>query len=559
MKKLIKKISILAIALIAIFAITACEEEQHVHEPKKIEAKAASCTEPGILEHWKCKGCNELFEDEECTEKTTEAKLETEPTGHKPSDDDGDCTTAVKCSVCEAVTTEAKPSHAPSSDDGDCTTAVKCSVCEVITTAAKPSHVPSSDDGDCTTAVKCSVCEFITTAAKASHAPSSDDGDCTTAVKCSVCEVITTAAKPSHVPSSDDGDCTTAVKCSVCEVITTEAKKHEDKNLDGNCDNCVHKLDYIHDVETNTYVVFTAEGLYTWGNDSWKGINLLLARDIVMPTELKFDIDDDGTNDSNWPGARLSATFDGNGHSISGIIMKSAVESGVCGFVTTLNTSAVLKNLRILDADMSFIGINYGILVGYNDGLIENCGVSGKIYVDGNNVAGIAGTNSGTIIACYSDAEVFATSGHSGGIAGQNSTDNYVIACYNTGAIPLETSSTNAGIIGAFYGGKIVASYSTSEVAGSYHFGAIAGYRDSSAELISNYWSTSAATPEYGIGSGDNNNENAENVDGVTLTWANAMIEMNAALEAYGTEYRYSLNTGLDSDIRPLVLSIPQN
>ena len=498
MKNFVKKLFVVLVALVAVLTISACDKkEDHVHEPEKIEAKAASCTEEGKLEHWKCKGCDKLFEDEACTKKTTDEKLTVEPTGHK-----------------------------------------------------------SSDDGDCTTAVKCSVCEVVITEAKAAHSPESDDGDCTTAVKCSACEVITTEAKAAHTPEADDGDCTTAVKCSVCELITTEAsEKHVDLGFDGNCDRCEYEFDYIHDETSNTYIVFTAEGLYAWEKDSWKGINLLLKRDIVMPTELKFDLDEDGVPDSNWPGVRFSSTFDGNGHSISGVIMKSAVERDIRGFATTINSSAVLKNLRLLDADMSFVGINFGILVGYNDGLIENCSVSGKIYADGNNVAGIAGTNSGTIIACYNDAEVFATAGTSGGIVGQNIEGNDVIGCYNTGAILSESSSVG-GIVGSLYGGKLIATYSTSEVTGSYNLGAVIGYKDSSAEPTSNYWSISATTPEYGIGN-KANNENAENVDGESVTWANVMAEMNAALEAYGTEYRYSLNTGADSDIRPLVLSIP--
>ena len=143
---------------------------------------------------------------------------------HTPNADDGNCTTAITCSVCGTVTTEAKAAHSPKEDDGDCTTAIVCSDCGTVTTAAKASHTPNADDGDCTTAVTCSVCGEVTTAAKAGHTPNADDGDCTTAITCSVCGEVTTEAKAGHTPNADDGDCTTAVTCSVCGKVTTEAK-----------------------------------------------------------------------------------------------------------------------------------------------------------------------------------------------------------------------------------------------------------------------------------------------------------------------------------------------
>ena len=241
---------------------------------------------------------------------------------HIPNKDDGNCTTAINCSVCGEITTAAKThafdnacdtdcnnadcyytreiTHSPGKDDGDCTTPVKCSVCGAITTPAKPhhsggsatctkkaecivcgmeygdyaDHIPNKDDGDCSTAITCSVCGNITTEAKThafdnacdtdcnnsdcyytreiTHSPGKDDGDCTTPVKCSVCGAITTPAQPhhsggsatctekaecivcgmeygdyaDHIPNKDDGDCSTAITCSVCGNITTEAKEH---------------------------------------------------------------------------------------------------------------------------------------------------------------------------------------------------------------------------------------------------------------------------------------------------------------------------------------------
>ena len=64
-------------------------------------------------------------------------------TAHTPNEDDNDCTTAVTCKDCEAITTSAK-SHTPNADDGDCTTAITCSVCGEVAIPAGQ-HTPDEN------------------------------------------------------------------------------------------------------------------------------------------------------------------------------------------------------------------------------------------------------------------------------------------------------------------------------------------------------------------------------------------------------------------------------
>ncbi len=143
---------------------------------------------------------------------------------HIPAADDGDCTTAVRCTVCNSVTTAAQSAHTPTADDGDCTTAVRCTVCNTVTTAAQSAHTPTADDGDCTTAVRCTVCNTVTTAAQSAHAPTADDGDCTTAIHCTVCNTVTTAAKTAH--SGGTATCLAKAECSEC------GKEYGEKNAE---------------------------------------------------------------------------------------------------------------------------------------------------------------------------------------------------------------------------------------------------------------------------------------------------------------------------------------
>ena len=474
--------------------LTACGECEHTYD-NACDVSCNECNAERAVTH--------DFAAADCTNpKTckTCGKTEGEPLVHTPETDDGDCTTAVKCTHCDHVITDAKAAHTPEADDGDCTTAVKCSNCDKVTTDAKAAHTPEADDGDCTTAVKCTHCDKVTTDAKAAHTPEADDGDCTTAVKCTHCDKVTTDAKAAHTPEADDGDCTTAVKCSACDKNAIEAREeHSDENIDGKCDYCDYKFDYVYVQETNTYIVFTATGLYAWEYDSWRGPNMLLANDIVLPSEMLFDLDGDGINDSNWSPTFVWGVIDGDGYSITGMVIKVG-EQDDCALFSSVADTGVVKNLSIIDADIETSGINVGILTAYNNGIIENCSVSGRLYVEGNNVAGIAGTNNGTIIACRNDAEIFSSVGGNGGIAGQHIDGRKVIASYNTGTINSDDSAV-AGISGSFYGGSIIASYSNATVTGTYDFGAIAGYGDhNDSTPVSNYWNTPGEPPIYGIG-----------------------------------------------------------
>ncbi len=241
--------------------------------------KNATCTESGSQERV-CTKCG-------MKEMSSIATAE-----HTPSADDGDCMTAVTCSVCGTVTTPASDghtggkatcmskavcdvcgkkygsfeSHTPNDDDGDCTTAVTCSVCGVLTSPASAGH--KGGTANCTNRAKCEVCgtEY---GSLSSHIPSEDDGDCTTPINCSICDVTMTPGKAvhtggtatcenkakctvcnkeygellMHTPHADDGDCTTPIACSACGTITAEAKAHIfDNDCDASCNNngCEH-------------------------------------------------------------------------------------------------------------------------------------------------------------------------------------------------------------------------------------------------------------------------------------------------------------------------------
>ena len=200
--------------------------------------------------HWHvCKrtGCSE-----------TDTKVQ-----HTPAADDGDCTTAIKCTVCDAVTTaasgghaggtatcSAKPrcatcgksygalaAHTPDADDGDCTTPIPCTACGGIATAGASAHTGGT--ASCTQKAECTVCgkEY---GAFAAHTPATDDGDCTTPIPCTVCGGIATAGASAHTGGT--ASCTQKAECTVCGKAYGELASHADANGDGECDVCAQML-----------------------------------------------------------------------------------------------------------------------------------------------------------------------------------------------------------------------------------------------------------------------------------------------------------------------------
>lgn len=151
--------------------------------------------------------------------------------------------------------------------------------------------------------------------------------------------------------------------------------------------------------------------------------------------------------------------FDGDGHTVSGLYIKS---------------------------NLDYQGL-FGCL---REGTVENLNVSGT--VSGRNlVGGITGVNSnGTITNCNNIATM-SGSDPVGGIAGRN--DNGTISnCYNTGAVSGSGSSTVGGITGNNKNGTITNCYNTGAVSGRGNVGGITGYDENG--TISNCYNTGSSS-----------------------------------------------------------------
>ena len=286
---------------------------------------------------------------------------------------------------------------------------------------------------------------------------------------------------------------------SAGEVTVSEWEEPENNLGEGTAT----EKDYTTDANGN-YTVYTAEGLLKWAAAANKmvsldGINCTLAADIDM-------------GQTKWKGLIYYGTFDGNGHTITGL--------NEC-FITDNN--GTVKNLTLVNPEILSSGFSAGAVAGTNYGIIENC------HVVGGSVVG--------------------TGSHSGGIAVYNVQNGTIRACSTSTTVTLTYEGTgvkNSGGIVGENGGTILACYATGSITGSAASkGAISGER-TRGEHIACYWS---GDTEKGVGSGlDTTTKVAGDV-----TWEIAMNTMNTALS--GTGYQWELNLDDKTGKRPLIIT----
>ena len=241
--------------------------------------------------------------------------------------------------------------------------------------------------------------------------------------------------------------------------------------------------------------------------------NAVLVNDIVVNENLlsSLEKDEDG-NVANGDGFKAwnpmgyyinmgynvyyAGTFDGNGHTVSGLYFNDSSRELVGLF--GLTTGATIKNVGVVDS--YFYGKNYvGGVCGYNGGgTITNCCNTGEVNGE-SSVGGVCGYIVGTISNCYNTGEVNGVN-NVGGVCG--SVGNYcaITNCYNTGEVNGDSSVGGVlGDLGQY--SNIVNCYNTGVVSGNDDYvGGVCGYNRESTITNCYYLETSANT---GIGKGD--------------------------------------------------------
>lgn len=150
-------------------------------------------------------------------------------------------------------------------------------------------------------------------------------------------------------------------------------------------------------------------------------------------------------------GNPFMGTFDGNGHYIKNLTYEYKYSyGGIFGFI---GNKGMVKDIGLLNADMSFGAACSGGIAAINEGIIRGCSIHGSILFDctTSSIGGIAGTNRGTIEKSSITGTVTfknqkASTYYVGGIAG-NSTGT-ILGCFMRGEIISDGNASTAGIVG---------------------------------------------------------------------------------------------------------------
>ena len=193
------------------------------------------------------------------------------------------------------------------------------------------------------------------------------------------------------------------------------------------------------------------------GTYNLSGVSFYLANDVALTGTWK-PVGSTATYVDDF----FAGTFDGCGHTISGLNVQSSTANQ--GLFAAIN-KATIRNLNV-SGTVSCGTKNYigGIVGKVQAGTIENCSFSGS--VTGGYTGGIAGglnSNDVTISGCVNAADVTGTT--AGGILGHWKNTAAIRDCYNTGSV---TGSAKAGgIVGQLQKGSIENCYSTGVVGGT--------------------------------------------------------------------------------------------
>ena len=173
-------------------------------------------------------------------------------------------------------------------------------------------------------------------------------------------------------------------------------------------------LGYSYDSDTRTYSVYTPDGLTEWAKAA--------QNDPSLNCTLTADIDLTGKDWTPIGESRgYTGTFDGQGHSITGLAITTNSTGGENAVLFgSVGSNGTVKNLQLKDVncDVQQNGVAGGI-ANSNYGTITACSVTGEIKANNGAAGGIAVINFGTITACWFDGNL-TTSYDNGGIAAYN-------------------------------------------------------------------------------------------------------------------------------------------
>ena len=292
------------------------------------------------------------------------------------------------------------------------------------------------------------------------------------------------------------------------------------------------------------------------------------------------------------------ATFDGNGHTISNLMINRSLPTslrtrgawftnvkwmdiGLFGYVVK---QSKIRNIGLFNVDVvgavdvgGLVGYNYegtitssyatgsvegghyiGGLVGYNhEGTITSSYATGSVKGQRYNIGGLVGYNyEGTITSSY--ATGFVTGRHqAGGLVGSNDA-GFITNTYATGSA--KGYSDIGGLVGYNYGGTITSSYATGSVSGHRRIGGLVGTKPwrRTGTYTNSYWDKQTSGRETSAGGGGKTTlalQEPTTATGIYRSWSTEVWDFGTS--AQYPALRYSDGTVMPNQPRES-LYIPQ-
>jgi hypothetical protein len=154
-----------------------------------------------------------------------------------------------------------------------------------------------------------------------------------------------------------------------------------------------------------------------------------------------------GNTDTSFTG-----TYDGQGHTITGLYINHPPQQGYVGFFGVVAKGAVIENVHLSEVDITG-GRDTGGLAGISSGMIQNAEVSqGQIEgaAGAKAIGGLVGSNKGTIKGSQANVDVTADGVQVGGLAGWSAKGSKIVNSHATGDVTT-TDQQVGGLVGAGY------------------------------------------------------------------------------------------------------------
>jgi hypothetical protein len=218
----------------------------------------------------------------------------------------------------------------------------------------------------------------------------------------------------------------------------------------------------------NPYHIATLANL-RWlseNSDKWASSNIYFIQTADIDASATQDWNDGagfspiGT-DSDYP---FRGNYNGNGKTISGLYIyrPSSNYQGLFGYINFYSTGIQIRDLGLIDVDISGRSYVGGMIGDHWNSTISNCYASGSVNGTNWYVGGLIGSNRGPISNCYASGSVSGDNAI-GGLIGYNYYSN-VSNCYASG--PVSGTSNVGGFLGSNNSGTITACFWDTETSG---------------------------------------------------------------------------------------------